>query len=87
MLCGCVDDVIRTMNIHKTEPHISISFASLLRQDEALQDQIVVTPSLSAVGMETRQLTEENADFAFRDRYHHSSFITTTDKIVHPQSN
>uniref|UniRef100_A0A672MQC2 Solute carrier family 12 member 8 n=1 Tax=Sinocyclocheilus grahami TaxID=75366 RepID=A0A672MQC2_SINGR len=56
-------------------------------QDGALQDQIVVTPSLSAVGMETRQLTEENADFAFRDRYHHSSFITTTDKIVHPQSN
>uniref|UniRef100_A0A8C2BPE7 Solute carrier family 12 member 8 n=1 Tax=Cyprinus carpio TaxID=7962 RepID=A0A8C2BPE7_CYPCA len=56
-------------------------------RDGALQDQIVVTPSLSAVGMETRQLTEENADFAFRDRYHHSSFITTTDKIVHPQSN
>uniref|UniRef100_A0A8C2DYW9 Solute carrier family 12 member 8 n=1 Tax=Cyprinus carpio TaxID=7962 RepID=A0A8C2DYW9_CYPCA len=54
---------------------------------EALQDQIVVTPSLSAVGMETRQLTEENADFALRDRYHHSSFINTTDNIVHSQSN
>lgn len=63
------------------------SLSSLLRRDGALQDQIVMTPSLSAVGMETRQLTEENADFALRDRYHHSSFITTTDKMVHPQSN
>uniref|UniRef100_A0A672MUE6 Solute carrier family 12 member 8-like n=1 Tax=Sinocyclocheilus grahami TaxID=75366 RepID=A0A672MUE6_SINGR len=66
---------------------LKTSLQNLGRQDGALQDQIVVTPSLSAVGMETRQLTEENADFAFRDRYHHSSFITTTDKIVHPQSN
>ncbi|XP_052421136.1 solute carrier family 12 member 8 isoform X4 [Carassius gibelio] len=66
---------------------LKTSLQNLGRQDGALQDQIVVTPSLSAVGMETRQLTEENSDFAFRDRYHHSSFITTTDKIVHPQSN
>ncbi|XP_016305468.1 solute carrier family 12 member 8-like isoform X4 [Sinocyclocheilus anshuiensis] len=66
---------------------LKTSLQNLGRRDGALQDQIVVTPSLSAVGMETRQLTEENADFAFRDRYHHSSFITTTDKIVHPQSN
>ncbi|XP_073701886.1 solute carrier family 12 member 8 [Garra rufa] len=66
---------------------LKTSLHNLGRRDVALQDQIVVTPSLSAVGMETRQLTEENADFAFRDRYHHSSFITTTDKIVHPQSN
>ncbi|KAI7808452.1 solute carrier family 12 member 8 [Triplophysa rosa] len=61
---------------------------SNLGREGALQDQIVVTPSLSSVGMETKQLTEENADFALRDRYHHSSFITTTtDKMVHPQSN
>uniref|UniRef100_A0A671KN25 Solute carrier family 12 member 8 n=1 Tax=Sinocyclocheilus anshuiensis TaxID=1608454 RepID=A0A671KN25_9TELE len=66
---------------------LKTSLHNLGRRDEALQDQIVVTPSLSAVGMETRQLTEENADFALRDRYHHSSFITTTDKIVHSQSN
>ncbi|XP_043104514.1 solute carrier family 12 member 8 isoform X4 [Puntigrus tetrazona] len=66
---------------------LKTSLQNLERQEGALQDQIVVTPSLSAVGMETTQLTEENADFAFRDRYHHSSFITTTDKIVHPQSN
>lgn len=66
---------------------LKTSLHNLGRQNGALQDQIVVTPSLSAVGMETRQLTEENADFALRDRYHHSSFITTTDKMVHPQSN
>ncbi|KAJ8352697.1 hypothetical protein SKAU_G00241730 [Synaphobranchus kaupii] len=39
-------------------------------------DQIVLTPSFMAVGMETRQLTEENADFASRDRYHHSSLFS-----------
>jgi len=76
--CG-VDDAIRRTILY--------SLSSLLRRDGAVQDQIVMTPSLSAVGMETRQLTEENADFALRDRYHHSSFITTTDKMVHPQSN
>uniref|UniRef100_A0A3B1IJC7 Solute carrier family 12 member 8 n=1 Tax=Astyanax mexicanus TaxID=7994 RepID=A0A3B1IJC7_ASTMX len=62
------------------------SFVSNLgREKHELQDQIVVTPSLSEVGMETRQLTEENADFAFRDRYHQSSIITTTDRMVHPE--
>uniref|UniRef100_A0AAY4E0S9 Solute carrier family 12 member 8 n=1 Tax=Denticeps clupeoides TaxID=299321 RepID=A0AAY4E0S9_9TELE len=50
-----------------------------------LQDQIVVTPSLSTVGVETRQLTEENADFASRGRYHRSSVITSADQVVHPQ--
>ncbi|XP_007260025.3 solute carrier family 12 member 8 isoform X2 [Astyanax mexicanus] len=62
------------------------SFVSNLgREKHELQDQIVVTPSLSEVGMETRQLTEENADFAFRDRYHQSSIITTTDRMVYPE--
>ncbi|NXD43429.1 S12A8 protein, partial [Copsychus sechellarum] len=40
------------------------------------QEQIVVTPSFATVGMETRQLSEENADFAWRDRYHQSSLIS-----------
>ncbi|XP_005049671.1 PREDICTED: solute carrier family 12 member 8 [Ficedula albicollis] len=40
------------------------------------QEQIVVTPSFATVGMETRQLNEENADFAWRDRYHQSSLIS-----------
>uniref|UniRef100_H3A594 Solute carrier family 12 member 8 n=1 Tax=Latimeria chalumnae TaxID=7897 RepID=H3A594_LATCH len=44
------------------------------------QEQIVVTPSFATVGMETTQLTEENADFASRDRYHHS-FLIGTDEI------
>ncbi|KAI4873048.1 hypothetical protein NFI96_025471, partial [Prochilodus magdalenae] len=64
---------------------IKISLNSLSRGKRELRDQIVVTPSLSGVGMETRQLTEENTDFAFRDRYHHSSVITTTNQMVHPQ--
>ncbi|NXL73876.1 S12A8 protein, partial [Leptocoma aspasia] len=40
------------------------------------KEQIVVTPSFATVGMETRQLTEENADFSSRDRYHQSSLIS-----------
>lgn len=64
---------------------VKSSLSSLGRPKQVLQDQIVVTPSLSAVDMETRQLTEENTDFALRDRYHHSSIITTTEEMVHPQ--
>uniref|UniRef100_A0A663N8I6 Solute carrier family 12 member 8 n=1 Tax=Athene cunicularia TaxID=194338 RepID=A0A663N8I6_ATHCN len=40
------------------------------------KERIVVTPSFATVGMETTQLTEENADFASRDRYHQSSIIS-----------
>ncbi|KFP89498.1 Solute carrier family 12 member 8, partial [Apaloderma vittatum] len=40
------------------------------------KEQIVVTPSFATVGMETTQLTEENADFASRDRYHQSSLFS-----------
>uniref|UniRef100_A0A8C8SNK0 Solute carrier family 12 member 8 n=1 Tax=Pelusios castaneus TaxID=367368 RepID=A0A8C8SNK0_9SAUR len=39
------------------------------------EERIVVTPAFTTVGMETTQLTEENEDFASRDRYHHSSVI------------
>ncbi|KAM7049402.1 solute carrier family 12 member 8 [Acridotheres tristis] len=46
------------------------------RRRPSPQEQIVVTPSFATVGMETRQLTEENADFAWRDRYHQSSLIS-----------
>ncbi|XP_021381964.2 solute carrier family 12 member 8 [Lonchura striata] len=46
------------------------------RRKPTPREQIVVTPSLARVGMETRQLTEENADFASRDRYHQSSLIS-----------
>lgn len=53
------------------------------RRGQSPQDQIVVTPSLSTIGMETRQLTEENADFASRGRYHHSSFITSSENMGH----
>ncbi|XP_069472744.1 solute carrier family 12 member 8 [Ambystoma mexicanum] len=50
--------------------------ANTFRRRPTLQEQIFVTPSFATVGMETTQLTEENADFASRDRYHHSSFIS-----------
>uniref|UniRef100_A0A669PY00 Solute carrier family 12 member 8 n=1 Tax=Phasianus colchicus TaxID=9054 RepID=A0A669PY00_PHACC len=40
------------------------------------KEQIVVTPAFATVGMETRQLTEENEDFASRHRYHQSSLIS-----------
>ncbi|XP_031415714.1 solute carrier family 12 member 8 isoform X2 [Clupea harengus] len=66
---------------------IRSSLRSIWRRGQRPQDQIVVTPSLSAIGMETRQLTEENADFASRGRYHHSSFITSSDKTVRSQLN
>uniref|UniRef100_A0A8D0HKU1 Solute carrier family 12 member 8 n=1 Tax=Sphenodon punctatus TaxID=8508 RepID=A0A8D0HKU1_SPHPU len=45
------------------------------RRRPSPEERIVVTPAFATVGMETTQLTEENADFASRDRYHHSSVI------------
>ncbi|XP_070099743.1 solute carrier family 12 member 8 isoform X2 [Equus caballus] len=40
------------------------------------QEQIILAPSLARVDMEMTQLTQENADFATRDRYHHSSLVS-----------
>ncbi|KAK5861287.1 hypothetical protein PBY51_022695 [Eleginops maclovinus] len=59
------------------------SLKSICRGKVSPQDEIVVTPSLSGVGLRTKQLTEENADFASRHRYHQSSFIRT-DTMVQP---
>ncbi|KFO71627.1 Solute carrier family 12 member 8, partial [Cuculus canorus] len=50
---------------------------TLCRRRPSPKEQIVVTPSFATVGMETTQLTEENTDFASRDRYHQSSLIST----------
>ncbi|XP_061330515.1 solute carrier family 12 member 8 isoform X1 [Pezoporus flaviventris] len=49
---------------------------TLCRRRPSPKEQIVVTPSFATVGMATTQLTEENADFASRDRYHQSSLIS-----------
>ncbi|NWR77635.1 S12A8 protein, partial [Centropus unirufus] len=49
---------------------------TLCRRRPSPKEQIVVTPSFATVGMETTQLTEENTDFASRDRYHQSSVIS-----------
>ncbi|NWS74307.1 S12A8 protein, partial [Crotophaga sulcirostris] len=46
------------------------------RRRPSPKEQFVVTPSFATVGMETTQLTEENTDFASRDRYHQSSLIS-----------
>ncbi|NXS96141.1 S12A8 protein, partial [Jacana jacana] len=46
------------------------------RRRPSPKEQIVVTPSFARVGMETTQLTEENTDFASRDRYHQSSLVS-----------
>uniref|UniRef100_A0A7N8XZ58 Solute carrier family 12 member 8 n=1 Tax=Mastacembelus armatus TaxID=205130 RepID=A0A7N8XZ58_9TELE len=56
---------------------------SIFRRKGSQRDEIVVTPSLSAVGLKTKQLTQENADFASRHRYHQSSIIKA-DKMVQP---
>ncbi|KAM6162855.1 solute carrier family 12 member 8 isoform 1-T1 [Erethizon dorsatum] len=40
------------------------------------QEQIILAPSLARVDMAMTQLTQENADFATRDRYHHSSLMS-----------
>ncbi|KAM9225106.1 solute carrier family 12 member 8 [Dugong dugon] len=47
------------------------------------QDQIVLAPALARVDMEMTQLTQENADFATRDRYHHSSLVSREQLMPH----
>ncbi|XP_067594741.1 solute carrier family 12 member 8 isoform X1 [Pseudorca crassidens] len=48
------------------------------------QEQIILAPSLARVDMEMTQLTQENADFATRDRYHHSSLVSR-EQLMMPQ--
>lgn len=60
---------------------VTLSF----RRKGSLQDEIVVTPTLSGVGLKTKQLTEENADFASRHRHHQSSFIGSNKMVQLPR--
>ncbi|XP_053143561.1 solute carrier family 12 member 8 isoform X3 [Hemicordylus capensis] len=55
---------------------MKLLFFNACRGRPSPEERFVVTPSFATVGMETTQLTEENTDFASRDRYHHSSIIT-----------
>ncbi|XP_060118784.1 solute carrier family 12 member 8 [Heteronotia binoei] len=55
---------------------MKLLWSNTCRGRPSLEERFVVTPSFATVGMETTQLTEENTDFASRDRYHHSSVIT-----------
>ncbi|NXP49807.1 S12A8 protein, partial [Heliornis fulica] len=60
---------------------IKLVLITLCRRRPPPQEQIMVTPSFAPVGMETTQLTEENADFASRDRYHQSSLISREELV------
>ncbi|XP_078085299.1 solute carrier family 12 member 8 [Mustelus asterias] len=55
---------------------IQTVFSEARRKGSPYEKQVIVTPSFTTVDMATTQLTEENADFASRDRYHHSSAIS-----------
>lgn len=59
------------------------TFFLLVRKQNSPQDEIVLTPSLSGIGLKTKQLTEENVDFASRHRFHQSSFVSA-DHMLQP---
>ncbi|XP_019751109.1 solute carrier family 12 member 8 [Hippocampus comes] len=59
-------------------------FNRICRRRASPRDEIILTPSLSGVGLTTKQLTEENADFASRSRYHQSSFIKRDETVQPP---
>uniref|UniRef100_A0A8C7XPH7 Solute carrier family 12 member 8 n=1 Tax=Oryzias sinensis TaxID=183150 RepID=A0A8C7XPH7_9TELE len=57
--------------------------SGFFRKQHSPQDEIVLTPSLSGIGLKTKQLTEENVDFASRHRFHQSSFVSA-DHMLQP---
>nr|XP_034371280.1 solute carrier family 12 member 8 isoform X2 [Arvicanthis niloticus] len=46
------------------------------RSLRSTREQIILAPSPAKVDMAMTQLTQDNADFATRDRFHHSSFLS-----------
>ncbi|XP_010216651.1 PREDICTED: solute carrier family 12 member 8 [Tinamus guttatus] len=58
---------------------IKLLLVTSCRRRPSPEEHFVVTPSFATVGVETTQLTEENADFAARGRYHRSSVISRAD--------
>ncbi|XP_014890491.1 solute carrier family 12 member 8 isoform X2 [Poecilia latipinna] len=56
---------------------------NLCRKRGSPRDEMVVTPSLSGIGLQTKQLTEDNTDFSSRHRFHQSRFIQA-DTMVQP---
>ncbi|XP_068805219.1 solute carrier family 12 member 8 isoform X2 [Struthio camelus] len=60
---------------------IKLVLVTSCRRRPSPEEHIVVTPSFATVGMETTQLTEENADFAARGRYHRSSVISRAEFV------
>lgn len=69
------------VSLHLTSSFIAASLS--LRGKMSHRDEVVVTPSLSSIGLKTKQLTEENSDFASRHPHHLSSFIRA-DEMVQP---
>lgn len=49
-------------------------------------DQIVVAPVLPGMEVKEAQLTEDNADYASRKRYHHSKTIESVPHSNHLDS-
>ncbi|XP_028447082.1 solute carrier family 12 member 8 isoform X3 [Perca flavescens] len=96
-LANIVFALVLFFYIGKTSPGLPIGIADrfsffswlkstlngICRRKGSPQDEMVVTPSIFGVGLKTKQLTEENADFASRHRYHQSSFIRA-EKMVQP---
>lgn len=69
------------LSLHLTSSFMAASLS--LRGKMSHRDEVVVTPSLSSIGLKTKQLTEENSDFASRHPHHLSSFIRA-DEMVQP---
>ncbi|XP_035860436.1 solute carrier family 12 member 8 isoform X2 [Sander lucioperca] len=96
-LANIVFALVLFFYIGKTSPGLPIGLADqfslfswlkstlngICRRKGSPRDEMVVTPSIFRVGLKTKQLTEENADFASRHRYHQSSFIRA-EKMVQP---
>ncbi|KAF6719468.1 Solute carrier family 12 member 8 [Oryzias melastigma] len=62
---------------------VKSAISGFCRKKNSPQDEIVLTPSLSGIGLKTKQLTQENIDFASRHRVHQSSFVSA-DHMLQP---
>ena len=75
--------VCRYIFVDKAQTSSFIAALLSLRGKTSPRDEMIVTPSLSSIGLQTKQLTEDNTDFASRHPHHLSSFIRG-DEMVQP---
>lgn len=69
---------------NKVQTSSFIAALLCLRGKMSPRDEIIVTPSVSSIGLKTKQLTEENTDFASRHPHHLSSSFIRADEMVQP---